>query len=162
MDNNFFINNRELIKNLALNTATSDAPTFTPMCTTSEMTLNTEFEEKTFYVFCDAIQRAVLTGVALGLDTTVKIDMNNAAIKSVLGNVKTLLETGSIAQFNNQLIQFELLTDLKAGVLEYTKFQVPANLKISELGGAAEDEGEFGLEITFNGKGKIIDGASSI
>lgn len=157
MDNNFFINNRELIKNLSLNTATSDEPTFTPMCTTSEVTLNTEFEEKTFYVFCDAIQRAVLTGVALGLDTTVKIDMNNAAIKSVLGNVKALLTTGSIAQFNNQLIQFELLTDLKTGVLEYTKLQVPANLKISDLGGAAEDEGEFGLEITFNGKGSVVD-----
>lgn len=157
MDNtNFFINNRELIKNLALNTGTSSSPTFTEMCTTSEVTVNTEFEEKTFYVFCDAIQRAILTGVAMGLDTTVKIDMNNTAIQSVLSNIKTLISTGSIAQFNNQLIQFELLTNVNAGVLEYTKFQVPANLKISDLGGAAEDEGEFSLEITFNGKGKVV------
>ena len=157
MDNtNFFINNRELIKNLALNTGTSSSPTFTEMCTTSEVTVNTEFEEKTFYVFCDAIQRAILTGVAMGLDTTVKIDMNNTAIQSVLGNIKTLISTGSIAQFNNQLIQFELLTGISEGVLEYTKFQVPANLKISDLGGAAEDEGEFSLEITFNGKGKVV------
>lgn len=157
MDNtNFFINNRELIKNLALNTGTTSSPTFTPMCTTSEVTVNTEFEEKTFYVFCDAIQRAILTGVAMGLDTTVKIDMNNTAIQSVLGNIKTLISTGSIAQFNNQLIQFELLTGISEGVLEYTKFQVPANLKLSDLGGAAEDEGEFSLEITFNGKGTII------
>lgn len=157
MDNtNFFINNRELIKNLALNTGTSSSPTFTEMCTTSEVTVNTEFEEKTFYVFCDAIQRAILTGVAMGLDTTVKIDMNNTAIQSVLGNIKTLISTGSIAQFNNQLIQFELLSNVNAGVLEYTKFQVPANLKISDLGGAAEDEGEFSLEITFNGKGKVV------
>ena len=157
MDNtNFFINNRELIKNLALNTGTSSSPTFTEMCTTSEVTVNTEFEEKTFYVFCDAIQRAILTGVAIGLDTTVKIDMNNTAIQSVLGNIKTLISTGSIAQFNNQLIQFELLSNVNAGVLEYTKFQVPANLKISDLGGAAEDEGEFSLEITFNGKGTIV------
>ena len=103
---NFFINNRELIKNLALNTGTSSSPTFTEICTTSEVTVNTEFEEKTFYVFCDAIQRAILTGVAMGLDTTVKIDMNNTAIQSVLGNIKTLISTGSIAQFNNQLIQF--------------------------------------------------------
>ena len=153
---NFFINNRELIKNLALNTGTSSSPTFTVMCTTSEVTVNTEFEEKTFYVFCDAIQRAILTGVAMGLDTTVKIDMNNTAIQSVLGNIKTLISTGSIAQFNNQLIQFELLTGISGGVLEYTKFQVPANLKISDLGGAAEDEGEFSLEITFNGKGTIV------
>ncbi len=159
MDNtNFFINNRELIKNLALNTGTSSSPTFTEMCTTSEVTVNTEFEEKTFYVFCDAIQRAILTGVAMGLDTTVKIDMNNTAIQSVLGNIKTLISTGSIAQFNNQLIQFELLTGISEGVLEYTKFQVPANLKISDLGGAAEDEGEFSLEITFNGKGTIVTG----
>ncbi len=159
MDNtNFFINNRELIKNLALNTGTSSSPTFTEMCTTSEVTVNTEFEEKTFYVFCDAIQRAILTGVAMGLDTTVKIDMNNTAIQSVLGNIKTLISTGSIAQFNNQLIQFELLTGISEGVLEYTKFQVPANLKFSDLGGAAEDEGEFSLEITFNGKGTIVTG----
>lgn len=157
MDNtNFFINNRELIKNLALNTGTTSSPTFTEMCTTSEVTVNTEFEEKTFYVFCDAIQRAILTGVAMGLDTTVKIDMNNTAIQSVLGNIKTLISTGSIAQFNNQLIQFELLTGISEGVLEYTKFQVPANLKLSDLGGAAEDDGEFSLEITFNGKGTII------
>ena len=153
---NFFINNRELIKNLALNTGTSSSSTFTEMCTTSEVTVNTEFEEKTFYVFCDAIQRAILTGVAMGLDTTVKIDMNNTAIQSVLSNIKTLISTGSIAQFNNQLIQFELLSNVNAGVLEYTKFQVPANLKISDLGGAAEDEGEFSLEITFNGKGKVV------
>lgn len=156
MNNQFYVNNREVIKNLALNTGTSSSPTFTNMCTTSEVTLNSEFEEKTFYVFCDAIQRAILTGVALGLDTTVKLDINNAAIKSTLGNLKTLISTGTIAQFNNQLIQFDLLTDVSEGVLEYTTFKVPANLKISDLGGAAEDEGEFSLEITFNGKGEIV------
>ena len=153
---NFFINNRELIKNLALNTATSNSPKFTTMCTTSEVTINTEFEEKTFYVFCDAVQRAVLTGVAMGLEATVKIDMNNTAIQNVLGDLSTMISTGTIAQFNNQLIQFELLTGISTGTLEYTKFQVPANLKISDLGGAAEDEGEFSLEITFNGKGSVV------
>lgn len=153
---NFFINNRELIKNLALNTATSGSPIFTTMCTTSEVTINTEFEEKTFYVFCDAVQRAVLTGVAMGLEATVKIDMNNTAIQNVLGDLSTMISTGTIAQFNNQLIQFELLTGISTGTLEYTKFQVPANLKISDLGGAAEDEGEFSLEITFNGKGSVV------
>ena len=150
------MNNRELIKNLSLNTGATDSPTFTSMCTTSEVTLNTEFEEKTFYVFCDAIQRAVLTGVAMGLDTTVKIDVNNTAIQGVLGDIKALISDGTIAQFNNQLIQFDLLTGVNTGVLEYTTFKVPANLKISELGGAAEDEGEFGLEITFNGKGSVV------
>ena len=92
----------------------------------------------------------------MGIEATVKIDMNNTAIQSVLGNLSTLISTGAIAQFNNQLIQFELLTGISAGVLEYTKFQVPANLKLSDLGGAAEDEGEFSLEITFNGKGSVV------
>lgn len=156
MNSQFYVNNREVIKNFALNTGTSSSPTFTNMCTTSEVTLNSEFEEKTFYVFCDAVQRAILTGVALGLDTTVKLDINNTAIQSTLGNLKTLISTGTIAQFNNQLIQFDLLTGVEEGVLEYTTFKVPANLKISELGGAAEDEGEFSLEITFNGKGEIV------
>lgn len=161
-DLNYFVNNREVIKALRLNTGTSSVPVFTNMCTTSEITLNTDFEEKTFYVFCDAIQRAILTGAALGLDTTVKIDMNNQAIQSTLKNLKALIVNGSIAQFNNQLIQFDLLTDINEGILEYTTFQVAANLKISDLGGAAEDEGEYSLEITFNGKGQEISAQPSI
>lgn len=44
---NYFINNREFIKNLAVNTGTTQSPTFTTMCTASELTFNTEFEEKT-------------------------------------------------------------------------------------------------------------------
>lgn len=152
----YFINNRDFIKNLAPNTGTTSAPVFTPMCTASELTFNTDFEEKTFYVFCDAIQRALKTGVALTIEGTVKIDMNNAAITSLLGDIHTLIATGEIAQFNNQLMQFELLTGVNNAVLEYTKYQVPVSFSLSDLGGAAEDEGEFGITINIIGKGTVV------
>lgn len=156
---NWFVNNRDVIKNLALNTGTTQSPTFTTMCTTSEITLNSDNEQKDFYVFCDAIRRSVITGTSLSLDTTVKIDINNEAIQKVLGDIHALIETGEIAQFNNQLIQFELLEDVSGGVLTYSKYQVPVIMNFSDLGGAAEDEGEFGLELIFNGKGTKITSA---
>lgn len=153
---NWFVNNREVIKNLAINTGTSALPVFTNMCTTSEITLNSDNEQKDFYVFCDAIRRSIITGTSLSLDTTVKIDINNTAIQSVLGNIHTLIETGQIAQFNNQLVQFELLEDVAGGVLTYSMYQVPVIMNFSDLGGAAEDEGEFSLELVFNGKGTKV------
>ncbi len=156
---NWFVNNREVIKNLALNTGTTQSPTFTTMCTTSEIKLNSDNEQKDFYVFCDAIRRSVITGTSLSLDTTVKIDINNEAIQKVLGDIHALIETGEIAQFNNQLIQFELLEDVSGGILTYSKYQVPVIMKFSDLGGAAEDEGGFGLELIFNGKGTKVTSA---
>ena len=48
---NFFLNNREAIKNLQLDVGTSGTPDFKTMCTTSEITLNTEMEQKDFYVW---------------------------------------------------------------------------------------------------------------
>lgn len=156
---NWFVNNRDVIKNLSLNTGTTLSPTWTAMCTTSEITLTSDNEQKDFYVFCDAIRRSVITGTSLSLDTTVKIDMNNDAIKAVLGNIHALIETGEIAQFNNQTIRFELLEDVSGGVLTYSKYEVPVIMNFSDLGGAAEDEGEFGLELVFNGKGTKITSA---
>ena len=153
---NYFINNREFIKNLAVNTGTTQNPTFTKMCTASELTFNTEFEEKTFYVFCDAIQRALKTGVALTIEGTIKIDMNNTAIVALIDDVNTLLATGEIAQFNNQEMEFDLLTGINNGVLEYTTYKVPVSFSLSDLGGAAEDEGEFGITINIIGKGTIV------
>ena len=153
---NYFIDNRQFIKNLAPNTGTSANPVFTSMCTASELTFNTDFEEKTFYVFCDAIQRALKTGVALSIEGTVKIDMNNSAIISLLGDIHTLIADGEIAQFNNQLMQFDLLTDIDNGVLEYTTYQVPVSFSLSDLGGNAEDEGDFGITINIIGKGTVV------
>lgn len=152
----YFINNRQFIKGLAVNTGTSQNPTFTTMCTASELTFNTDFEEKTFYVFCDAIQRAIKTGVAMSIEGTVKIDMNNTAIVALLGDIHTLLSTGEIAQFSNQLMQFDLLTGITGGVLEYTTYQVPVSFSLSDLGGAAEDEGDFGITINIIGKGTVV------
>lgn len=152
----WYVNNREVIKNLALNTGTSEEKTFTNMCTTTEVGVTTDFEQQDWYVFCDAIQRSLITGVALSIETTVKIDMNNVAIKKVLGNIHSMLENGTVAQFNNQEVQFELLKDVEDGVLTYTKYTVPAVLNFSDLGGAAEDSGEFALTIVINGKATVV------
>ena len=153
---NWFVNNREVIKNLSIDTGTSGSPTYTAMCTTSEVGLTTDLEEKNFYVFCDAIKRSLITGAKLSIDCTVKIDMNNTAIQNVLGNIHTLIESGTVAQFNNVLVQFELLETVKQNVLTYKKYQVPVVMKFSDLGGASEDEGEFALELVINGKGTVV------
>lgn len=156
MNLNWFLNNREVIKNLAINTGTSQSPTFTTMCTTSEVGLTTDFEEKDFYVFCDAIKRSIITGAKMSIDATVKIDINNTAIQEVLGNIHALIKDGTVAQFNNVLVQFELLETVTSNVLTYVKYQVPVVMKFSDLGGASEDEGEFALEMVINGKGVTI------
>ena len=155
---NWFLNNREVIRNLAINTATSSSPTYTPLCATSEVGLTTDFEEKNFYIFCDSIQRSIITGAKLTLNATVKIDMNNAAIVAMLGDIHTLIKEGTVAQFNNVMVQFELITNVESNVLTYTKYNVPVNMKISDLGGAAEDEGEYALELVINGKGTVASG----
>lgn len=152
---NWFVNNREVVRNLAVNTGTSQAPVYTQFCTTSEVSLAIDSEVKDFYVFCDAIKRSVLTGVALTLKATVKIDMNNEAIKSMLANIHAIIENGEIGQLNNVSAQFELLDDVSGGVLTYVKYNVPCVMKIEELGGAAEDEGGYSLELVINGKGTI-------
>lgn len=153
---NYFVNNREVIKGLAINTSTTSDPTFTEMCTTSEVGLTTDLDEKDFYIFCDAIKRSIVTGAKLSIDCTVKLDINNVAIQSVLGNVHDLIVNGSVAQFNNITVQFELLETVKSGVLTYKKYQVPVVMKFSDLGGSAEDEGEFALEMVINGKGTVV------
>lgn len=155
----WYVNNREVIRNLAINTGTSQSPSFTKMCVASEITLSVDNEVKDFYVFCDAIKRNLITGTSLTLNATVKIDINNTAIQAVLGDLHTLIEDGEVAQFNNVLIQFELLDDVSGGILTYVKYQVPVVMNISETGGAAEDEGEFSVEFTFNGKGTKITSA---
>ena len=153
---NWFLNNREIIKNFAFNTGTNDNPSFTTMCTASELTLNEEFDEQTFYTFCDAIQRTIKTGVALSIEGTIKIDMNNAATESILDDIHTLVANGEIAQYNNKLIQFDLLTGVSGSVLEYTTYQVPVSYSLEAIGGAAEDVAEFAITVNFNGKGTEI------
>ena len=152
----FYIPNREFIKNLAFNTGTSSNPSFTPICTTSEITIATDLTTQDFAVFCDAIQRKIVTGASVTLSGSIKLDMKNAAEKVLLDAVHTLIADGEIAQFNNQLVQFDLVTDVNNGVLEYTTYQVPVTYTLSDLGGAAEDVSEFSFEMSVVGKGSVV------
>ena len=153
--NEYYVTNRDVIKNFTFNTGTSSSPVFTNMCTASELTLNTDFNEQTFYVFCDAIQRAIKTGVALTIEGTIKIDINNGAIQKVLGDIGTLITSGTISQFNNQLVKFDLLTGVNNSVLTYTTYIVSVSYSLESLGGAAEDVGEFAISMTINGTGTV-------
>jgi hypothetical protein len=152
----FYVNNRDVIKDLQINTGTSSSPTWTNLCTASEITLNQDFEEKDWYVFCDAIKRSIITGVSVSLSGTIKIDINNVAIQTILGDVHTLLASGEIAQFNNIGARFKLLTGVENSVLEYTTYEVNVKLALEGLGGAAEDEGSFDFTMTVNGTGTEV------
>ena len=150
----FFVSNREVIKDLGINTGTADVPTYTTVCSMSSMDLGLDLNEETFYVFCDALQRAVITGASLTINANVKIDMDNTAIVQLLGDVSTLLTAGTVTQFNNVLTQLKLLTGLSAGVLQYTTISgLPVNIKLTSLGGDAEGVGEFDLELSVIGTG---------
>ena len=148
--------NREIIKNLSINTGSSSSAEWTPICTLSEASINYDFNKSDFYTFCDAIQRSVITGVAMTIEATVKIDVNNKAIMQLIGDVASLIENGTISQFNNKTFRFELLTSVSSSVLTYTKYEVPCVMQLEKLGGPAEDEGEFALTLTINGKGTVI------
>lgn len=154
--NEFYVTNRDVIKNLAINTGTSAVPVFTNLCTLSELTLNQDFSTKDWYVFCDAIQRSIITGVAMSIEGTIKLDVNNKAIEKILGNIHTLISAGTISQFNNILVKFDLLTKVNGGVLEYTTYQVNTKLTLDSLGGPAEDEGSFDFTMTINGTGTEV------
>lgn len=153
--NEYFVTNRDVIKNFSFNTGTSNAPVFTNMCTATELALNTDFTEQTFSVFCDAIQRSIKTGVALTIDGTIKVDINNKAIETVIGNIHTLITSGTISQFNNQLVKFDLLTNVSGGVLTYTTYIVAVSYSLESLGGSAEDVAEFAITMTINGTGTV-------
>ena len=154
--NEFYVTNRDVIKNLAINTGTSANPTFTNLCTASELSLNQDFSTKDWYVFCDAIQRSIITGVAMSIEGTIKLDINNKAIEKILGDIHTLIASGTISQFNNILAKFDLLTKVNDGVLEYTTYQVNTKLTLDSLGGSAEDEGSFDITMTINGTGEEV------
>lgn len=156
MDYNYFISNRQLITDLAINTGTSENPTFTPICTTSEVNISTDLESKDFYVYCDALQRKLITGAAVMLSGTLKLDVNNEGDLAILDTVHTLIADGEISQFNGIGIQFNLLTGVNKGVLEYTKYQVNVSLSVSDLGGAAEDESEFSFEMALIGTATVV------
>ena len=110
---------------------------------------------QTWYVFCDAIQRKLLTGGTLTLTGTLKLDVNNTADIALLTKIHTFITSGTISQFNDK-IQFQLLTGVTTNTLTYTKYQADAIIKLSGLGGAAEDVSEFSYEITLNGTASVV------
>ena len=152
---NWFISNRELIKNLAVNTGTTENPTYTTICTASEIAIDTDLEEKDFYVFCDSLQRKIVTGASVVLSGTIKLDVNNTGVLDLLGDIHSLISAGTISQFNNKQIKFDLLTGVENNVLEYTTYTANATLSLSDLGGNAEDESEFGFEMTLIGTATV-------
>ena len=146
-----YIPNRDLIKNLKWNTGTTSSPTYTNVCTTSEIGIDIDLETKDWYVFCDALQRKLVTGGSVTLSGTVKLDVNNTAEMDMLGTIHTMIASGTIAQFNNKSIQFDLLSAYTSDTLTYTTYTANVNVSFSDLGGAAEDEAEFSFEMTLIG-----------
>ena len=155
----WYISNRELIKNLAINTGTTQNPSFTTICTTSEIGVETELEEKDFYVFCDALQRKLITGASVTLTGTLKLDVNNSGDLAFLDKVHTLIADGEVSQFSGILIKFDLLSGVSGSTLEYTTYQAQVSLNLSDLGGAAEDESEFSFEMQLIGKATEVTSA---
>jgi hypothetical protein len=150
----YFVSNREVIKDFGINTGTSDSPTYTTICSMSSMDLGLDLNEETFFVFCDALRRAVITGASVTINANVKIDMENSAITQLLGDVSTLLTAGTVTQFNNVLTSMKLLTSLTSSTLTYTTINgLPVNIKLTSLGGDAEGVGEFDLEMNVIGTG---------
>ena len=152
----YFITERDFIRNLKVNTGTTESPEFTTLCTASEINLNTDLEIKDFYTFCDALKRKITTGAEMSLEADIKVDANNDAVVALLDRVHALISAGTISQFNNLLIQFDLFSGIDNSVLEYTTYQINTNLEVSDLGGAAEDEAAFTATFNFNGKGTVV------
>lgn len=151
-----FINNRQLIKDLGVNTSSTSTPTYSNVCCASEIGLNTDVETQDFYVFCDAIQRHLTTGLNIVLNTTIKVDVENTGVLALLAKVHTAIKDGTVTQFNNVQIQFSVLSGYTNGAFEYTTYSANANITISDLGGAAEDVSEFAVEFQLNGTATVV------
>lgn len=152
-----FINNRQLIKELGVNTSSTATPTYTNVCCASDIGLNTDVETQDFYVFCDAIQRHLTTGLNVVLNTTIKVDVENAGVLALLDKVHTAIKDGTVTQFNNVQIKFAVLSGYENGAFEYTTYTANANITISDLGGPAEDVSEFAVEFQLNGTATVAE-----
>lgn len=148
---NYFVNNRQVIKELAINTGTTAAPVYSNLCVSSEIGIVTDLETQDFYVFCDALKRYITTGADVGFTATVKLDIQSAGVQGILSKVHTLIASGEVSQFSNVMIQFQLLSGINNDTLEYTTYTATANMTVSDLGGAAEDASEFSVEFKLNG-----------
>lgn len=147
----YFVNNRQVINRLAIDTSNNDTPSYVDLCCTTERLLNLNLEEQDFAVFCDALRRHVTTGADVQISTTIKIDAQNTGVIKILGDVHTLIASGTISQFVNKKIQFGLLSSFTSNTLEYTTYNAIANMQIEALGGPAEDVSEVAVTFTLNG-----------
>lgn len=147
----YFVNNRQVINSLQINTNTAQSPTYVDLCCASERTLNINLEETDFSVFCDALRRHVTTGADVQIATTIKLDASNAGVIKLLGDVHTLLSSGTITQFTNVMIKFGLLSGYTTNVLTYTTYLATANVTMESLGGNAEDVSEVAVTFSLNG-----------
>lgn len=147
----YFVNNRQVINRLAIDTSNDSTPSYVDLCCATERTLNVNIEEQDFAVFCDALRRHVTTGADVQISTTIKIDAQNTGVIKILGDVHTLIASGTITQFNNKKIQFGLLSGFTSNTLEYTTYNAIANMQMEALGGSAEDVSEVAVTFTLNG-----------
>ena len=90
------------------------------------------------------------------LNTTIKVDVENAGVLALLAKVHTAIKDGTVTQFNNVQIQFSVLSGYTNGAFEYTTYSANANITISDLGGAAEDVSEFAVEFQLNGTATVV------
>lgn len=149
----YYTSNRQVINNLCINTGSTSTPVWSPLCCASEITLNLETESDDFYVWCDAIQRHLPTGINAEVSTTLKVDAQSVGVQEILTRIKTLLTSGTISTLQNIGIKFDLLTGYDQNALTYQEIEFDANLSLDELGGEAEGSAEIGVTFALNGTG---------
>ena len=155
----YYTNNRQVIKGLAINTGTTANPVWSNLCCASEIALSIDTESEDFYVFCDALQRHNLTGMNVQITTTLKIDAQNTGVQGILTKIQSALTGGDVGVLENIQIKFDLLEGYSTNTLTYETLYGTTNLGIDELGGAAEGSAEIG--VTFNINGTLSTSASA-
>ena len=151
----YFTNNRQLIKDLKLNTGSTGTPTWSSLCCASDITLNLDVNSDDFYIWCDAVQRHIQSGMALSLETTLKVDAENEGIQAILANIQTAMSSGSLATLDNVGIKFDVLESYSTNALTYTTYSATATMVVDALGGSAEDSAE--ISVTFNINGPLTE-----
>ena len=151
----YFTNNRQLIKDLKLNTGSTASPTWSSLCCASEITLGMDVNSDDFYVWCDAVQRHIQSGMALSLETTLKVDAENEGIQAILGDIQTAMSSGSLTTLDNVGIKFDVLESYSTNTLTYTTYSATATMVVDALGGSAEDSAE--ISVTFNINGPLTE-----
>lgn len=154
----YFTNNRQVIKDLKINTGTTAVPVWSNLCCASDITLNLDTNTDDFYIFCDAIQRHLPTGLNVSIATTLKVDAQSEGVQAILGDIQSAMTSGDVSVLENIGIKFDLLTGYSTNTLTYDTLTGEANITIDSLGGSAEGSAEIG--VTFNLNGTLLNGGS--